>query len=353
MRFEQVWDWLRIQGQLDLVSATGISRVAVIGSDSIVCQSKNDQDRVVSKERFEKWFYLWFNEGKRNNSDFRNETGKKSPAKNFTWVKLIFELVANKNTAQTQIATSEDSSSDSESDAGESAATPQIRRSAMSVEDDRQYPDLSILLREIHDCRKCPSVEPSIKQRAVMPNWDTDLVLMAQAPSEHGVRKSGVHWMDANGNLREKGGRFLEKYLRQIGFSIDPQERQLPRPYITNVVQCWPGAKRTGNGDRKPNKTEVANCSAWWKAELLHLQPSAVLLVGQLPADAVGTYCEPPLEFRALLEAQGVRAEFDGVSIPVFTVPQPVARNRWPRGGRSAYYQLAFSAMGDYFDNVG
>jgi len=62
------------------------------------------------------------------------------------------------------------------------------------------------------------------------------VVLMAQAPSEGGVRKSGVHWVGADGRLRRPGGTFLGNYLRQIGYSIDPEAAGYAKPYTTNVL---------------------------------------------------------------------------------------------------------------------
>ena len=91
--------------------------------------------------------------------------------------------------------------------------------------------DLRFLFGEIHACRSCPAVVPSLVPRAVVASWAQDLVLMAQAPSEQGVRVSGVHWLDARGNLRSPGGTYLDPYLRRVGFSIDPYETTFRRPY--------------------------------------------------------------------------------------------------------------------------
>jgi hypothetical protein len=95
MRFECVWTWLRTQEHVKLTSATGIPLIAVVSDSSVIFRSANDQDRSVSKDRFKKWFHLWFDQGKRNSADFRNESGKKSQAKNLRLVKRLFQLIAD------------------------------------------------------------------------------------------------------------------------------------------------------------------------------------------------------------------------------------------------------------------
>jgi uracil-DNA glycosylase family 4 len=204
--------------------------------------------------------------------------------------------------------------------------------------------ELETLLRQIHECRECVSVIPNLVPRKLLEGWNTDLVLMAQAPSEHGVRKSGVHWLDEQGNLRPPGGTYLDGYLRRVGYSIDPFESRLPRPYSTNVLHCWPGkgAKR----DRPPKASELQNCRKWWQAELRLLRPKAIVLLGAPAAEAFAEACGYCPGFDWLLVNQDVQAEFDGVVTRFFTVPHPTAPFKGPLGGRSAYFELAFEALG-------
>ena len=173
---------------------------------------------------------------------------------------------------------------------------------------------------------------------------------MAQAPSEHGVRVSGVHWVDSTGKLRPPGGTYLEGYLRRIGYSINPDEPHLPRPYTTNVLQCWPGAgtKR----DRPPSSTELTNCSKWWRAEFELLRPRAVLLLGKPAADAFMAACHRHETFTDLLDSQGTITGYSGGTVAVFTVPHPTAPYKGPRGGRNEYYELAFSALRYFLSSV-
>jgi len=202
---------------------------------------------------------------------------------------------------------------------------------------------LEWVCRRIHACRACARVVPSIVPRKILPSVSgSSLVLMAQAPSEHGVRVSGVHWVDAAGRLRPPGGAYLEKYLRRVGYSIDSRETKLPRPHTTNVVQCWPGS--AGKRDRAPSKSEILACSQWWKQELRILKPRAMVLLGKPAADAFALACELDTTFRSMLDHQGMSLSFESLALHCYTVPHPAAPYR---GGRDVHYERAFAGVGE------
>lgn len=190
--------------------------------------------------------------------------------------------------------------------------------------DDAAISDLRSLFDDIYACREC-RVVPSIVRRTVLPSWTSDLVLMAQAPSEHGVRVSGVHWLDAHGNLRPPGGTYLDSYLRRIGFSIDPQETTLPRPYTTNVLHCWPG--RGGKRDRSPRAGELRNCSKWWKTELQLLRPKAIVLLGGPAAEAFARACNAISDFPSMLRTRALQRHLtasQSTTSRFRTLPHPI-----------------------------
>lgn len=207
---------------------------------------------------------------------------------------------------------------------------------------------LPVLLQGIFECRACQSITPSEVPRTVLDNWNTDLILMAQAPSGVGVRVSGVHWLDESGRLRQPGGTYLNGYLERLGYSIDPLST-LARPYTTNVVQCWPGAKKNSKGkirDRKPNASELENCQKWWIAEVDLLRPVAVLLLGQLSAESFAAACGLSTDFEAMLNwEQGNVVTIGKVACSYFTVPHPVAPYSGTLGGRNDYYDFAFGRL--------
>lgn len=224
--------------------------------------------------------------------------------------------------------------------------SPEVRKTPSLNSNDKVA--LPILLQSIFECRACQSVTSSEVPRTVLDNWNAELVLMAQAPSGVGVRVSGVHWLDESGRLRPPGGTYLNGYLETVGYSIDPLSK-LPRPYTTNAVQCWPGAKRNSKGklrDRKPSSLEIKNCQKWWLAELDLLRPIAVLLLGQLSADSFASASGVSTDFETMLDwEQGNAVTIGRLTCSYFTVPHPVAPYSGSRGGRNDYYDFAFGRL--------
>ena len=146
---------------------------------------------------------------------------------------------------------------------------------------------------------------------------------MAQAPSEGGVRKSGVHWVGRDGRLRRPGGVFLDKYLKRLGYSVDPEASGYVRPYTTNVLHCSTGPK--GKRDRKPSRTELQNCKPWWVRELELVMPRVVILVGQPAAESCASICGDFRSFKELLSKQGEGMAFGDLYVRRYVVPHPTA----------------------------
>ncbi len=144
---------------------------------------------------------------------------------------------------------------------------------------------LEKLYQEIYQCKKChPNVVASKVRRKVLVNTlNSGIVLMAQAPGETGVRMSGAHWNREDGTLT-KGGNFLDKQLALIKYSVNLHSDAIPRPYTTNVLQCWTGRAK-GKRDRIPESKELSNCANWWKKELEIIQPTIMILLGAPAAE--------------------------------------------------------------------
>ncbi len=94
--FDDAWTWLASKSQIRLKTATGKPLMATVTANSIQFTSPGDQMRPVSKFRLQKWYRLWFLEGRRENKHFRNESGEESEAKNVRLVRPLFELIARK-----------------------------------------------------------------------------------------------------------------------------------------------------------------------------------------------------------------------------------------------------------------
>ncbi len=76
-------------------------------------------------------------------------------------------------------------------------------------EDQLLISEQSHLYKEIHACRKCSHVLPSLVLRRVVETaCQSSLILMAQAPSEGGVRKSGLHGLARMAGCADPEGLF-------------------------------------------------------------------------------------------------------------------------------------------------
>ena len=204
---------------------------------------------------------------------------------------------------------------------------------------------LRALCESIYACRKCPNVIPGVAPRKMIGRVaGRGLALMAQAPSENGVRKSGVHWVGPDGKVRPPGGVFLDRHLRRLGYSVDPQRQDLPRPYTTNVLHCWTG--KSGSYDRSPTRLELDTCSAWWIQELQVVRPEVLLLLGRPATEAVSRALGENARFADLLSRQGETIAFSGTEMCRFTLPHPSA----PYSGKTPLYSDVFSQIACVLD---
>jgi len=213
----------------------------------------------------------------------------------------------------------------------------------MTLQNDKQT-QLRDLFHRVWQCRQCSQVVPSLVAR-IPAGYDSRLALMAQAPGESGVRKTGLQWRGPDGRLR-RGGFFLEKYLRMVGYSVDPDSQGLPRPYTTNVVHCWPGS--AGKRDRAPNGSELVACRQWWQEELRIVRPSVLVLLGEVSSQAVSDACGLRLSFTEFLKQCGVTCHLSGLTVRCFALPHPTAPYRErsaPYRGRGELYDEAFAAI--------
>jgi len=208
------------------------------------------------------------------------------------------------------------------------------------------------LYDDVHSCRCCPGVEPSVvprqpDERAV----SSKVVLMAQAPSESGVRKSGRHWIGEDGKLRRPGGVFLDKHLRSIGYTVNPDDDRLKRLYTTNVLHCWTGRSHEGSKrDRPPARDELLACRRWWCKELELVRPRVLILLGKPAAESFSAMTGQKLSFSSLLDLQGETIAVGDFELKRFTLPHPTApyrrqKNDGSTESRSDIYEAVFQAV--------
>ncbi|MEO7003468.1 MAG: uracil-DNA glycosylase family protein [Ktedonobacterales bacterium] len=135
------------------------------------------------------------------------------------------------------------------------------------------------------------------------------LLLVGQAPGrlsvEHGEPFSGP------------GGRVLERWLDQAGFSLGALRREV---YLSALTKCDPGRSPRGDGDRRPSAPELALCRPFLLRELELVRPQVILLVGGM---AITAFLGP----QRLEEIVGTYTERNGVYL--LPLPHPSGVSRW------------------------
>ena len=183
------------------------------------------------------------------------------------------------------------------------------------------------LYQEIFQCTKChPNVVASkVRRKVLKDTLNSKIVLMAQAPGETGVRMSGVHWNREDGTLT-KGGNFLDKQLALIKYSVNLRSNAIPRPYTTNVLQCWTGRAK-GKRDRIPESKELSNCAKWWRKELEIIQPTIMILLGVPAVEYFAQVIDKNWVFAEMLKCQGENIKIRDINFEfiVFFLPHPTA----------------------------
>jgi uracil-DNA glycosylase family 4 len=209
--------------------------------------------------------------------------------------------------------------------------------------------ELGKLYQQIFQCNCCqPKVIDSKVKRQVMENTlDSEIVLMAQAPGACGVRISGVHWNKEDGSLT-RGGSFLDNQLTIINYSVDFHNKTAPRPYTTNVLQCWTGRVVDSKRDRTPTKTELEKCKKWWQKELEIIQPKIMVLLGAKATESLAQTIDKKWVFAKMLKCQGEHIPIWDMELKVFFLPHPAGpfkETNDPYRTKSQIYQEVFQRV--------
>lgn len=159
---------------------------------------------------------------------------------------------------------------------------------------------LTMLEREITECRKCPRLvryreEVARTKRRAYRDWtywgrpvpafgdpNADLVIIGLAPAAHGANRTGRMFTG------DRSGDFLYAQLHRAGFAIQSQSKRaddgldLKGALISAAVRCAPP-------DNKPLPEEIRNCTPYLERELDLIQPRAILALGGI---ALNTYLD-------------------------------------------------------------
>lgn len=190
---------------------------------------------------------------------------------------------------------------------------------------DERAREIALLQQRIKACRFCqqhgyiPVAHPIVSGRA-----SDRILVIGQAPGHRSVAK--------NKNFSGPGGRILQKWLEQAGFSPDYLHEHC---YLSSLTRCDPGKNARGNGDRKPSPPEIALCRPYLEAELRIVQPKVVLLVGTMAIEVY--YGKGRLE-----DIIGTFKERDGMLF--LPLPHPSGVSRWLND--ADHQQLLQGALG-------
>jgi uracil-DNA glycosylase len=160
-------------------------------------------------------------------------------------------------------------------------------------------------------CRQCPQmIPPVVSGRPVL----SPVMLIGQAPGvKEPVFGKPFAWT---------AGKTMFKWFNEIGLD---EERFRSRVYMAAVCRCFPGKNPKG-GDRVPGPDEIANCSAWMKAEFELLRPRLVIPVGKLAIAQL----MPVLRLEECIGRQYQMKRF-GHDFDVVPLPHPSGASTWHR----------------------
>lgn len=158
-------------------------------------------------------------------------------------------------------------------------------------------------------CQLCPNMcPPVVTHHAVL----SKVYLCGQAPGAHeGEKGKPFAWT---------AGKRLFQWFQRIGLD---EEAFRNRVYMGAVCRCFPGKSKQG-GDRVPDESEIANCSAWMRSEFAILQPELLIPVGKL---AIEQFL--PKQLLVDVVGRSFRRTMHGITCDIIPLPHPSGASSW------------------------
>lgn len=165
-------------------------------------------------------------------------------------------------------------------------------------------------LSDLRGCRRCPEVFAPPVVGAVR---DASILLIGQAP---GPKEREVGYPFA-----WTAGTTLFRWFASIGVN---EALFREKVYMGAVIRCFPGKLPNKQGDRKPSRQEMENCSIHYQTEMRLLRPSLVILVGKM---AIETF----IPHQRLDEVVGLAFKMEEAGHPCTAIPlpHPSGLSRW------------------------
>lgn len=127
--------------------------------------------------------------------------------------------------------------------------------------------------KEIYDCNFCKDrVEKFPNSKTVSIGKNDDIIILGEAPTNNGWRKSGKAWYDINNKLLPSGV-VLKKLLDIIDLNLEDI-------YFLEAIKCYPT-------DRKYLKQCNINCKNYLLQQLEIINPKIILTLGDFATKAL------------------------------------------------------------------
>lgn len=169
------------------------------------------------------------------------------------------------------------------------------------------------LCRSAQACRVCPDLAD---KRAVLSELNGSLVpkvfFVAEAPGRQGADRTRRPFYG------DKSGENFQRLLDSIGLRRE-------EIFITNAVMCSPRTATDAN--RKPTRTEIANCSAFLSRLIELIRPSVICTLGSVALSSLRAIEPHSYELKS---HAGVPTKWNGRTlIPLYhPSPQVIAAQR-------------------------
>ena len=184
--------------------------------------------------------------------------------------------------------------------------------------------DFDALCEKVQQCTLCARMCDSQKVlNRSAGSLNADIMFIGEAPGRLGADNSGIpfHGDQAGHNFEE-----LLKFANINRSNI----------YVTNAALCNP---KDGNGNNStPTKTEIANCSAFLKAQIELVNPKVVITLGSVALESTRLIFKHELSLRDSVRT--ANGWFNRILIPFYHPGQRAMIHRSMANQRSDYQFL-------------
>jgi uracil-DNA glycosylase family 4 len=169
------------------------------------------------------------------------------------------------------------------------------------------------IVAETAGCRRCPAM---CERAAVLSELNGSvaarIMFIGEAPGRKGADQTRVPFSG------DQSGKNFERFLASIGL----RREQI---FITSAALCNPRAESGAN--RKPSKSELANCSGFLRRTIAIVDPAVIVTLGTVALDALKAI--EPHNLTLKESAATIHAWNERLLVPIYhPSPQVLASHR-------------------------